>query len=429
MDLIVENVRSLSGRHVIPIAPLTLVTGENSSGKSTFLAMLSAVLSEGFPYTPNLFNRAPFELGNFSTIASYSGTGGKRANHFTIGRSDEGSLEVEFVEIDGQARIGSVLLKRDGQSVRVKVDGGQIIFNVETPARRETFLIAFKTETMPPPLFVLIGELGGIKSKKNKDLVEVIQKLFSDLVWGVRKPGRTSIALSPVRTKPRRTYDQLAEDFQPEGEHIPFTLARVLGEDNQRGANLRDALAKFGLASGLFEKISLKKLGNKKNLSDPFQIVLKVGAPGVNLMDVGYGVSQALPVLVESVLQDASHTLLLQQPEVHLHPKAQAALGTFFSGLVTHQKKNIVVETHSDYLIDRVRIEIREKRLKLADVALLFFERRRGQTSIHKIDFDELGNVLNPPLGFRDFFLDEQMRVMGIGSQSVRTEVARVRHS
>jgi hypothetical protein len=81
----------------------------------------------------------------------------------------------------------------------------------------------------------------------------------------------------------------------------------------------------------LFDEIAVKQLGDMEG--GPFQLqVRKAGKHGAsprrNLIDVGYGVSQALPVLVELFRSNASQMLLFQQPEVHLHPSAQAALGT-----------------------------------------------------------------------------------------------------
>ena len=90
-------------------------------------------------------------------------------------------------------------------------------------------------------------------------------------------------------------------------------------------------------------------------------------------MDVGYGVSQILPLLVE-LLSDDESIFLLQQPEVHLHPSAQAALGSLFcrsaaSGL------QLIVETHSDYIVDRILLDIRDKHtdLKPDDVSIPLF--------------------------------------------------------
>lgn len=85
LTLIIENVRTFRGRHEIPIRPLTILTGENSSGKTTLLAMFSAVCDEkGYPLQPD-FNSAPYNLGSYDTIASHEPRSGGGASCFWLG--------------------------------------------------------------------------------------------------------------------------------------------------------------------------------------------------------------------------------------------------------------------------------------------------------------------------------------------------------
>ena len=98
-----------------------------------------------------------------------------------------------------------------------------------------------------------------------------------------------------------------------------------------------------------------------------------------NLVDVGYGVSQALPILVDTLQRPAAdEVFLLQQPEVHLHPRAQAELGSFFVSQAG-KKRRFVIETHSDYLVDRVRMEIRRGNIRAQDVSLLSFRTEKAR--------------------------------------------------
>ena len=133
-----------------------------------------------------------------------------------------------------------------------------------------------------------------------------------------------------------------------------------------------------------------------------------------NLMDVGYGVSQILPLLVE-LLSDDESLFLLQQPEVHLHPSAQAALGSLFCTMAASGRQ-LIVETHSEYIVDRVRMDIRDQTtdLKPEDVSLLFFDRTDLDVRIHSLRFDEQGNVLDAPDGYGQFFMDETRRSIGL---------------
>jgi predicted ATPase len=176
---------------------------------------------------------------------------------------------------------------------------------------------------------------------------------------------------------------------------------------------MKAALEEFGSSSGLFEQIEVIRKGKKE--SDPFQIGVKSGGPTFNLVDVGYGVGQALPILVDTLQRSAGNeVLLLQQPEVHLHPKAQAELGSFFARRAG-KRRRFVIETHSDYLVDRIRTEVRRgTHLKPEDVSLLYFERDEHGAMIHNLELGKDGSITNPPTGFRQFFLDEERRLLDI---------------
>lgn len=108
--------------------------------------------------------------------------------------------------------------------------------------------------------------------------------------------------------------------------------------------------------------------------------------------------------------------MLIQQPEVHLHPRAQAALGSLLVHVAKGQKKRFLVETHSDYLVDRVRMEVRENEdLTPADVQILYFQREDdGRVEIYPLELDEQGNIVNAPPGYREFFLREEERFLGV---------------
>jgi predicted ATPase len=165
----------------------------------------------------------------------------------------------------------------------------------------------------------------------------------------------------------------------------------------------------------LFEKLRVKRLG--KQPSEPFQLRVKpVAGPDANLMDVGYGVSQALPIVVDSIRAPNGAVVLVQQPEVHLHPRAQAALGTFFCEMASKNRKRFVIETHSDHLLDRIRIEVANGLIKPEDINIAFLDRDGINVSIHQLSVDKQGNVVNAPNSYRQFFLEEEEKLMLRGS-------------
>ena len=131
---------------------------------------------------------------------------------------------------------------------------------------------------------------------------------------------------------------------------------------------------------------------------------------------VGYGVSQSLPVIVELFMRSSGQWFAIQQPEVHLHPKAQAALGDLFFRSAVSDNKKFLIETHSDYTIDRFRINYRKKNKKvLPKSQIIFFERDKDVNKAYRIQIDEKGELpVDQPAGYRKFFIKEEMKILDL---------------
>ena len=231
------------------------------------------------------------------------------------------------------------------------------------------------------------------------------------------------VPVAPLRSKPKRTYDPVRETASPEGGHIPMLMMRLDRTDKRHWDSLHDDLVEFGRSSGLFSDIKVKRHG--KQMSDPFQLQVKVrSGPHANIMDVGYGISQSLPILVDLMAGEGpahrgvprragKRTFLLQQPEVHLHPRGQAQLASLFIEAFRKRQYRFLIETHSDYILDRIRISVRRGLLKPDDVSILYFEPNGNAVNIHSMGLDAHGNVEGAPAGYRDFFLKETDQLLG----------------
>ena len=104
----------------------------------------------------------------------------------------------------------------------------------------------------------------------------------------------------------------------------------------------------------------------------------------------------------------------IQQPEVHLHPKAQAAFGELILQLSIVDDKSFIVETHSDFTIDRFRTALRKSQ-KSVSSGILYFERKSGKNSAHRIEINSDGELVGKlPKGYRDFFIKEELSFLGI---------------
>lgn len=228
------------------------------------------------------------------------------------------------------------------------------------------------------------------------------------------KMSQRPFAMAPIRSEPDWIYEIGSERPTPEGGHAPAALSRLMDSSSASSKDTLKVISEFGSTAGLFEALDVKKLGTQPK-SDAFQILVQIGDQPreSNLVDVGYGVSQALPILVET-LATSSSFLLIQQPEVHLHPRAQAALGTLFARCVRDYGRRFVVETHSDYLLDRLCMEVREKNVLPEQIRIIYLEQdKQGKTKTFPLTIDIEGNINDAPPSYRRFFLDEQRRYLG----------------
>jgi AAA ATPase domain len=438
-SIYLKDVRCFSEPRSVPLGRLTLLVGENSTGKSSFLALarIAAEVMQG-NLLPN-FNSDPFFLGAYDQIAHYRGGRIGRAKSFEIGIDAEiserfrppasppepavASWRSEFVKRGSQPRMSSFHFQCNGYflSFRYSKDDIESI-HFRTPTFEDTLPAKglnrqFAQETAFDFRF-LVFQLSRLEEKRSTNrgantlFSEELRTLYDLIRSSARSAPSRPYAIAPVRTKPERTYNPVDDTPKSEGSHVPMLLAKTYFADRRQWERIKTSLDAFGRASGMFEEINLRTLG--KTDSDPFQIMIKIAGPASNLIDVGYGVSQVLPVIVDLVRGQRQQTYLLQQPEVHLHPRAQAELGSFLCEFARTGRSRILVETHSDYIIDRVRADVRDKKnISHRDVVILFFERCGFDVKIHPIELDSQGNLLKQPVGYRSFFMEEERRLLG----------------
>ena len=444
-EVILQDVRCFQDEQRGRLRPITLLVGENSTGKTTFLGcyrvlhrMFSRQEIDKFPD----FNEEPFAMGSFRDIVrSRRGPSG-RINEFKIGllvdqaRDDLMSryeLSVTFHE-KGSEPVASSLrfqFKSDEFLGLRAVENGTI---VQIPDRTEEMNGVPLVHAMSI-LNLLINAPDWPWSPSGfsnlKPIADYLHNPFSrrGATKKSRRPANRPhvgfgfphlpelIPVAPLRSKPRRTYDPIRETASPEGEHVPMLMIRLDRTDTPHWKSLHDDLVKFGRGSGLFKDIKVKRHGRQMN--DPFQLQVKVRSGSyANIMDVGYGVSQSLPILVD-VLERSyrrrgdKYAFLLQQPEVHLHPRGQAELASLFVQAFKQNGNRFLIETHSDYIVDRVRVSVRKELLKPDDVSVLYFEPRGGTVAIHNMTLDEHGNLHGAPEGYRDFFVKETDKLLG----------------
>ena len=455
------------------LAPLTLLVGENSSGKTSLMAMVRAMWDIAYDQRAPDFKEEPYDLGSFDEIAHRSRVRGQHASEFEVSielppirRAKNGTnarfsrLAVEFAEkwsapVPVRRRVEAIAHQEAGSEPPFWIehqtrDGEPESFEIGTPdgAWRCVSGALWREEAQPVaqemlvPLDVLRmrlrlelrdGHSGRWQIRPVGDSpemsVDTMARLEAEMPLD-RRIGRTAsgadqqrpFASAPVRSQPRRTYDPVRIGADSFGDAIPTYLAQMERRTPDVWNALKTRIEQFGRSAELFDELRIRRHGTKE--SDPFQLQVRRSAsrpaePFRNLIDVGYGVSQVLPVIAELLRPGGPQTALLQQPEVHLHPVAQASLGSLLCELAGakqgRHRRQIIVETHSDFIIDRVRMAVRDGQggLSPEDVSIVFFERRDLDVRLHSISVDRLGNIDGAPEGYRQFFLDELQRSFG----------------
>ena len=430
-----KNFRCFRKEQTARLAPLTLLVGENSTGKTSFMAMIRALWDVAYRHLAPDFKEDPYDLGSFEEIAHHQGGRGGRTKAFEAGfevaattRKDARGgadcypyrFNATFENMETAPHPVKLRLSREEVWAETWLRDGCWTGQCGTPASKWEYP-AVPSDTrkgvavvvVSPFILLHIGMPATIRppAEEERQIRGLLEGFYGH---NVVRP----YASAPVRSKPRRTYDPARATRDPEGDYVPMYLANMYFQQPNKWEGLQKALVEFGKAAGLFDEIAIRPLG-KRN-TEPFQIRIRMGGkrvkgPPRNLIDVGYGVSQALPLVTELLRPDAPSMFLLQQPEVHLHPSAQAALGTLFCQAASSKRK-LVVETHSDHLLDRVRMDVRDGAtdLKPEDVSILFFERSDLEVNIHSLRIDQEGNVLDAPPSYGRFFLQETRRSLGL---------------
>ena len=426
-EFCISNVRCFDDLQKAQLRPITFLIGENSTGKTSFLGCYSLMLRmfHELPFRSYGidFNDPPFDMGSFKDIIRNPNSNNGRDEKFVLKLGYESSdsmhkdVTVIFVKSANHPNIQNLRFELKKAFIEITPSG----------TKQNKFLINVNgNEVEIETQFDLIEllSLGILSSFTFHEVEEPLRSKISRFLdqWfhGTNKAARESSkimslrAVAPLRASPRRTYNPVKERLSPQGDHIPMYLIRLSQEAPDRWKKLRLQLNGFGEKSGMFSDLGPQIYGD--NGSNPFEIRVQARSDSAaNLMDVGYGVSQILPILVD-ILSTNDTQFILQQPEVHLHPRAQAELASLFVNSVNSANNRFLIETHSDFFINRVRINVKQGKISADDVSILYFEPTDESVKIHNLYLDENGNLEGAPDGYRNFFLNETDRLLGFDS-------------
>jgi hypothetical protein len=236
---------------------------------------------------------------------------------------------------------------------------------------------------------------------------------LSELVLAFEQLFQGIHYLGPLREYPHRSYVWGGEppvDVGRRGEKaVPALLAararntlisRGQGRKRQR---VDERIAQWLRDFGMIDSFSLEPIA--KNRRD-YEVRVKRSpdATEVLITDVGFGVSQILPVLTLCYYAPEGSTIILEQPEIHLHPSVQAQLADVFIDAIKYHDVQILIESHSEHLLRRLQRRVAEGVISENDAALYFVINSKGKSQLQKLQLDLFGNIRNWP---QNFFGDE----------------------
>lgn len=438
------NFKSWEDTGPVRVAPLTVLFGRNSSGKSSLiqadLMMKQTAESLDPRQVLDLGSQDSYaDLGTYRDIVldhdvrrrvklQFSWDTGQdvllrqvggnplaaRSFGFSVeigqerGKSQFGELVVHEMRYDIGTHGISVGLRR-GSYDDFYLDTSRI-----TITRRRG-----RPDTLPGPVKCYGFPEAVLSAYQNADFLADLALAFDRLMSGISYVG-------PLREKPQRSYQWRGgrpTSVGPRGEN---TIAAILDARHQKRL-MRQAAARGRPRKTFEENLGhwLKQLGMIDEFAveeiaagtDLYELRVRAlgGAARVAVTDVGFGVSQVLPVLVQVFYARPGSVVLLEQPEIHLHPAAQSELGDVLLAAIQENNVQLIVETHSEHLLRRLQRRVAEEKISQSDIALYFVEIKNGRSAISELAVDSYGNITNWP---EDFFGDE------VGDLAAMTEAA-----
>lgn len=415
-----QNFKCIADSGKLDLAPITVFAGVNSSGKSSViqaLLLMKQTTEDRDPTAPLLINGPYVQLGSYANLI------------FRQNIETKLGIQVEFAEPTkpkpsryrprtSPLRV-EVLLSYDAEHDLIILESSTVTFLREPKAvlalkktNEGKYVADIQSRDKPVSLPALPFKFfGAIPILHDKSPEVIAIGYLYDAQWLVQSLMRDVVYLGPLREFPKRIYSasgRKPDDVGLRGELTGDVLWSWVKRNDESISRVRRIAADLGIAKDIEVKRVRRTNYYEVTVRDPNQRI------NVNLADSGFGVSQILPVIVAGYYAQPGSSIVLEQPEIHLHPRLQSRLADVFIELAAPKEegsspKQIIVETHSDYLIRRLCRRIAEGRIRPEQVAIFWFEPSESGTVITKVGLDEKGQIQSWPKGFMDEDYEEAL--------------------
>lgn len=278
--------------------------------------------------------------------------------------------------------------------------------------------------------------LSNIYQKEMNDEVKAIRPVLLAICNIVALQYNGIDFIAPLRHNPERNYliRSNVDSVGVSGENAPVLLAKIrnnktwtdiycpymtCNEPNEKG---QCYLSYHELLQQWMTYLGLGNIELNSNKS-----FVSIDISGHSIVDVGFGVSQTFPILLQGIYMYKDQTLLLEQPEIHLHPKMQLNIADFLITLAKHER-NIILETHSDHIVNRIIKRIMEEPELVNEnhpVIRIIFLDKEESTSPQKINIniDRYKGITNGTKNFFTQFGFEQMEIAKQGYENHKRDI------
>ena len=240
------------------------------------------------------------------------------------------------------------------------------------------------------------------------------ENFLSEFVLSYEQAFQKIYYLGPLREYPQRIYSWAGGEPQDVGHRGELAISALLASRKLpnsyfhkiRLISLEETVAYWLKELGLIDSFRVAAIAENRQYYE-VRVKRSPNSSEVLITDVGFGVSQILPVLVLCYYAPEGSTIILEQPEIHLHPSVQSGLADVFIDVIQNREIQIILESHSEHLLHRLQRRIAEEKdgLTKQDISLYFCDMTpEGNSKLTTLEIDDFGNIINWP---ENFFGDE----------------------